>query len=104
MTGERKVPSVFRPWGEPVPEVPPHLYGRWKHDPLLRFGKLFFGVTIPAFAHLMKPRKLAEPNTSRELRVVSREVVAHDKDVVALTFVAADDTPLPVGRPGPTST
>ncbi|TWS20615.1 oxidoreductase [Tsukamurella asaccharolytica] len=100
MTGKRKAPSVFRPWGEPVTEIPPHLYGRWKHDPLLRFANAFFGVTIPAFAHLMKPRNLAEPSTSRDLRVVAREIVAHDKDVVALTFVSADDTPLPRWTPG----
>ena len=100
MTGERKAPSVFRPWGEPVTEIPPHLYGRWKRDPLLRFANAFFGVTIPAFAHLMKPRNLAEPSTSRDLRVVSREIVAHDKDVVALTFVSADESPLPRWTPG----
>ncbi|MDP0396954.1 PDR/VanB family oxidoreductase [Tsukamurella strandjordii] len=96
----RTSPSVFRPWGEPVTEVPPHLYGRWKRDPLLRFANAFFGTTIPAFAHLMRPRQLAEPDTSRQLRVIGREIVAHDKDVVALTFESADGTPLPRWTPG----
>lgn len=92
--------SKFRPWGEPVTTVPPHLYGRWKRDPLMRLTNAFFSLTIPAFAHVMRPRDLAEPELTRELRVVSREIVAHDKDVVALTFVAADDGPLTRWTPG----
>jgi ferredoxin-NADP reductase len=98
--GKRTSPSKFRPWGEPVTEIPPHLYGRWRHDPLLRFTNAFFSVTIPAFAHLMRPRHLAEPNTSRLLRVVKREIVAHDRDVVALTLVADDGAGLPRWTPG----
>lgn len=36
----------------------------------------------------------------RLLRVVDRQVVAHDQDVVALTMAAADDQPLPPWHPG----
>lgn len=92
--------SLFRPPGEPVREIPPHLYGRWKHDPLLRVANVFFSTVIPTFSHLMRPRQLAEPDRSRELRVIKREIVAHDKDVVALTLAPADDQPLLRWTPG----
>lgn len=93
-------PSLFRPWGEPVTTVPPHLYGRWRRDPLLRITNRIFSIMLPTFSHLMRPRRLAEANHKRDLRVLRREIVAHDRDVVALTLVAADDQPLPRWTPG----
>jgi ferredoxin-NADP reductase len=41
-----------------------------------------------------------ELNRTRALRVTDRHVVAHDENVVALTFVAADGKPLPRWHPG----
>ncbi|MDF0528527.1 PDR/VanB family oxidoreductase [Tsukamurella sp. 8F] len=80
--------------------MPPHLYGRWKHDPLLRFSNAFFSIVLPTFNHLMRPRHLAEPDRTRTLRIVEREIVAHDKDVVALRLVADDERPLLPWTPG----
>ena len=82
-------PSVFRPWGEPATEVPPHLYGRWRHDPLLRFSNAFFNLVFPAFSHIMEPRQLAEQDHRRELRVVGREPGSTVADTVAPTVRAA---------------
>lgn len=92
--------SRFRPLDEPITEVPAHLYGRWRHDPFLRFSTFLGNVVFPTFSYLMRPRQLAEPDRTRVLRVAAREIVAHDKDVVALTLVAADDTALPRWTPG----
>ncbi len=41
-----------------------------------------------------------EVDRTRLLRVVDREIVAHDENVVALTLAAADDRPLPRWHPG----
>lgn len=92
--------SRFRPLSEPITEIPPHLYGRWRRDPLLRFSTFLGNIVFPTFSYLMRPRRLAEPDRTRTLRVAAREIVAHDKDVVALTLVAADDTALPRWTPG----
>lgn len=42
----------------------------------------------------------APSDRTRVLRVVDRETVAHDENVVALTFAAADGEPLPRWHPG----
>ncbi|BBZ24832.1 ferredoxin [Mycolicibacter hiberniae] len=94
------VGSRFRPLDEMPGEVPPHLYGRWRHDPLLWLSDLLAKVAIPTFSVLMRRRRLAEPEQTRQLRVVGREIVAHDKDVVALTLAAVDDKPLARWTPG----
>lgn len=99
-SGHDSAGSRFRPLGEIPDEIPPQLYGRWRHDPLLRFSNLLAKIAFPTFSVLMRRWKLAEPERTRELRVAAREIVAHDKDVVALTLVATDDKPLTRWTPG----
>ncbi|HEU4360272.1 MAG TPA: PDR/VanB family oxidoreductase [Mycobacterium sp.] len=81
-------------------EVPSHLYGRWRHDPLLRVSNFLARIVFPTFSVLMRRWQLAEPDRTRALRVAAREIVAHDRDVVALTLVAVDDEPLARWTPG----
>ncbi|HEX7322635.1 MAG TPA: PDR/VanB family oxidoreductase [Mycobacterium sp.] len=92
--------SRFRPYDERVREVPPHLFGRWRHDPILRVSAFLGDIVFPTFSYLMRRRQLAEPDRTRVLQVAAREVVAHDMDVVALTLVADDGKPLPRWTPG----
>lgn len=92
--------SRFRPLDEIPTEIPPQLYGRWRHDPLLRFSNFLARIVFPTFSVLMRRRRLATPDRTRELRVAARDVVAHDMDVVALTLVAVDDQPLARWTPG----
>ena len=47
-----------------------------------------------------KVRLPGDVDRTRLLRVVDRQVVAHDENVVALTFDAADSAPLPRWHPG----
>lgn len=53
-----------------------------------------------AVAGLRRPRKLPERDRTLRLRVVGRQVVAHDENVVALTLTSADGAPLPAWHPG----
>nr|WP_318276485.1 PDR/VanB family oxidoreductase [Mycobacterium eburneum] len=76
------------------------MFGRWRHDPILRVSTFLADIVLPAFSVLMHPRRVAEPDVTRVLRVAAREIVAHDKDVVALTLVAGDGKPLPHWTPG----
>ena len=79
---------------------PPHLYGRWRHDPLLLAGTMIAKIWWPFWRPLAP---LHEPPTDdgvRTLRVIDRTVVAEDENVVALTFGAPDGGPLPQWHPG----
>lgn len=98
--GHDAAASRFRPLDAVPTEVPPHLYGRWRHDPLLRFSNFLARIVFPTFSVLMRRHRLEEPDRTRELLVTAREIVAHDKDVVALTLTAVDDEPLPRWTPG----
>lgn len=98
--GHDAAASRFRPLDVIPTEVPPHLYGRWRHDPLLRFSNFLARIVFPTFSVLMRRHRLEEPDRTRELLVTAREIVAHDKDVVALTLTAVDDEPLPRWTPG----
>jgi ferredoxin-NADP reductase len=51
-------------------------------------------------AVLGRPPVPPEPDRTVALRVVDRRIVAHDQDVVTLTFSAADGTRLPSWHPG----
>lgn len=99
-SGHDTAGSRFRPLGEIPTEVPPQLYGRWRRDPLLWFSNVLAKVTFPVVSVLLRRRKLSEPDRVRELRVAGREIVAHDKDVVALTLEATDGGPLARWTPG----
>jgi ferredoxin-NADP reductase len=69
---------------------PPHLRGRYRHDPAMRLvtviGKLWFPLW-GRFTHLDIPDQV---NRTTEVRVVRRDVVARDDNVVALTLEAPD--------------
>ena len=49
---------------------------------------------------LRRPKPPAEHDYTLTIRVVDRQVVAHDENVVALRFAAADGSALPAWRPG----
>ncbi|WP_280828815.1 PDR/VanB family oxidoreductase [Mycobacterium sp. OTB74] len=52
------------------------------------------------FTAVRKPPARATVERTIRLRIVDRQVVAHDQDVVALTFVEADGRELPRWHPG----
>ena len=71
--------------------VPPHLYGRWRHDPLMTFGTVLSKTWLPFWRPFSPLRSTAEYDGVTTLRIVGREVVAQDENVVALTFAGLDD-------------
>ncbi|MDY6810385.1 MAG: PDR/VanB family oxidoreductase [Actinomycetota bacterium] len=79
---------------------PPHLYGRWRHDPLLRVGTLIAKMWWPFWRPLAPLHVPAADDGVTVLRVVDRTMVAEDENVVALTFGAPDGGPLARWHPG----
>lgn len=69
---------------------PPHLYGRWRHDPLLTVGTAISKIWWPLWRPLSPLHDTVADNGITVVRVVSREVVAEDENVVALTFADPD--------------
>ena len=64
----------------------PHLWGRWQHDPAMVLGTAMAKVWWPfwrPFSRLHAPS--ASPSIT-VVKIVDREVVAEDENVVALTF------------------
>ncbi|MEI6252409.1 MAG: PDR/VanB family oxidoreductase [Mycobacteriaceae bacterium] len=53
-----------------------------------------------AVTGLRRPKPPAEHDYTLAIKVVGRQVVAHDENVVALTFAAADFSALPAWHPG----
>jgi ferredoxin-NADP reductase len=81
-------------------QAPPSASGRSSHDLLLGLGN---AAVTGLWALSGSIRRIAAPahlDSSITLTVVRRNVVAHDQDVVALTFAGADGAPLPPWRPG----
>ena len=81
-------------------DVPPSLSGRSRHDV---FVSLIDGVVSGVWWMTGNIRNLSppsEPDNTIALTVTDRDVVAHDQDVIALTFAAADGKPLPRWHPG----
>ncbi|WLP93131.1 PDR/VanB family oxidoreductase [Gordonia sp. NB41Y] len=75
---------------------PPHLYGRWRHDPVLVFGTAFAKVWFPLWRNLSPLHET--PGTEdgvTVVQVVDRQVVAEDENVVALTLANPDGGVLP---------
>ncbi|MCK0174019.1 PDR/VanB family oxidoreductase [Mycolicibacterium sp. F2034L] len=81
-------------------QMPPSASGRQRHDVSLGFAE----ATLSALFALSGQVRKVTPPEAREtlipLTVTDRTVVARDEDVVALTLVAADGTPLPRWYPG----
>lgn len=70
--------------------APPHLRGRYQRDPAMRVASVIGKVWFPLwgrFTNLDIPDPADQVTT---LKVVGREVVAHDNNVVALTMAAPD--------------
>lgn len=81
-------------------ESPASASGRFRHDPLLGLADAAIS-TMWGMTRRLRPVALP-PGRDRSLvlRVVDRQVVAHDQDVVALTLRACDGAALPSWRPG----
>jgi ferredoxin-NADP reductase len=81
-------------------EAPPSASGRSSHDVLLGLAD---AAVTGLWALSGSIRRVAAPvqhDRSITLTVVARTVVAHDQDVVTLTFAGANGAPLQPWRPG----
>ncbi|MCK8614679.1 PDR/VanB family oxidoreductase [Gordonia sp. C13] len=88
------------PHSTSLTQPPPHLYGRWRHDPILTVGTAFMRAWWPAWRPL-SPLRAAPANPGiTQVRIVQREVVAHDENVIALTLAAAGGGVLPSWHAG----
>lgn len=92
--------SVRAPRSIDLSTEPPHLYGKYRRDPLMRFltgvGKVWFPIWNP----VSPLRERAADDGILTLDIVDREVVAVDENVIALTFAAPDRAILPQWHPG----
>ncbi|AZG47573.1 PDR/VanB family oxidoreductase [Gordonia insulae] len=79
---------------------PPHLYGRWRHDPFLTVGTVIAKMWWPIWRPLAPLRPTEADDGVTTVRLIGREVVAEDENVVALTFAAPDGGLLARWHPG----
>ncbi|GGF12923.1 ferredoxin [Williamsia phyllosphaerae] len=81
--------------------TPPHLYGRFRHDPAMMFVAAVTRSWYPLLGRFVKAPKDTHVNTGvTTVRIAERTVVAEDENVVSLTFVALDGGELPPWYPG----
>jgi ferredoxin-NADP reductase len=81
-------------------QLPANPFRRHRRDLLVGLaGAAIAGMEAVSGA-TRRVRPPGEIDRTRQLRVTDRQVVAHDENVVALTFVAADGAPLPRWHPG----
>ena len=73
---------------------PPDLYGRWQRDPLLRFGTALGKVWWPLWRPFAPLRLTRADDGITTVRIVGREKVADDENVIALTFADPDGAEL----------
>ncbi|MFW0793749.1 PDR/VanB family oxidoreductase [Gordonia sp. CPCC 205515] len=79
---------------------PPHLYGRWRHDPYLMVWTGLSKMWWP-FWRVMSPlHPTAADDGVTVVEVIDREMVAGDENVVALTLAAPDRSVLERWYPG----
>jgi len=99
-SGPTTMNHIFHQHTTELQTEPPHLYGRWRRDPLMRvvsgLGKYWF----PFWAPLAPLYETAVDDHTLHLEVIGREIVAQDENVIALTFAAADRAVLPEWHPG----
>ena len=81
-------------------QAPPSASGRSSHDVLLGLADAAVTGLWVLSGSIRRVTAPADHDSSITLTVVGRTVVAHDQDVVTLTFAAADGAPLPPWRPG----
>ncbi|MEE3851448.1 PDR/VanB family oxidoreductase [Gordonia sp. LSe1-13] len=84
----------------PPATAPPHLYGRWRRDPILTVGGVIAKAWWPFWRPLSPIRRTDEVPGTTTLQIIGRSVVAADENVVALTLAAPDGAPLPRWHPG----
>ena len=80
--------------------TPPSISGRRRHDIVLGIADTSVSALWAISGAIRKVKTPPELDRVITLRVVDRQVVAHDQDVVAVTMAAADGRPLPRWHPG----
>ena len=76
--------------------APPHLYGRFRRDPVMRVVGAAFSHLYPRVVRRLHVAADHAVNTGvTQVRLVDRTVVAEDENVVALRFEAPDGGQLP---------
>jgi ferredoxin-NADP reductase len=83
-----------------IRHVPPSLSGRSPHDVLLGLADAAVTGLWTLSGSIRKVSAPTAQHSSLTLTVVDRGLIAHDQDVVTLTFAAADGASLPTWRPG----
>jgi ferredoxin-NADP reductase len=81
-------------------QAPPSVSGRRRHDIALGIADTSVSALWAISGAIRKMKPPPDPDRVLSLRVVDRQVVAHDQDVVALTLASADGRPLPRWYPG----
>lgn len=81
-------------------QVPPSAFGRSRHDVFIGLVDAVVSGVWAASGKIRRPAPPIERDRAHVLRVVDRQVVAHDENVVALTLSAPDGSPLPSWYPG----
>ena len=81
-------------------KAPPSISGRRRHDIVLGIADASVSAMWAISGAVRKMKQPPDPDRVIALRVLDRQVVAHDQDVVALTLVSADGRPLPRWHPG----
>ncbi|MFT4042653.1 MAG: PDR/VanB family oxidoreductase [Gordonia sp. (in: high G+C Gram-positive bacteria)] len=74
---------------------PPHLYGRWRHDPVVTAATLLAKAWIPLWRPFSPLRPTLGNDGITKVEIIRRERVAEDENVIALTFAAPDGGVLP---------
>lgn len=88
------------PHSTTLTSTPPHLHGRWRHDPLLSIGTLLAKVWWPFWRPFSRLHDAAEDPGVSTVTIIGREIVADDENVVTLTLAAPDGGMLPRWHPG----
>ncbi len=81
-------------------QLPPNPFRPQRRDVMLGLAGAVISGSDALGGVIRKVTLPAAPDRTLVLRVVDRQTVAHDQNVVALTFAAADGRPLPRWRPG----
>jgi ferredoxin-NADP reductase len=81
-------------------QAPPSTSGRSSHDVLLGLADAAVTGLWALSGAIRRVTAPAHRDRSITLTVVGRTMIAHDQDVVTLTFAGVDGAPLPPWRPG----
>jgi ferredoxin-NADP reductase len=81
-------------------QAPPSVSGRRRPDIALGLADTSVSALWAISGAIRKMKPPPDLDRVLSLRVVDRQVVAHDQDVVALTLASADGRPLPRWHPG----